>query len=42
MRLARFRKIFLTLYRFGLDELFSHHPKLSLVRRLLGLSLIHI
>ena len=36
MRLARFRKIFLTLYRFGLDELFSHHPKLSLVRRLLG------
>lgn len=36
MRIARFRKIFLTLYRFGLDELFSHHPKLSLVRRLLG------
>ena len=36
MRIARFRKIFLTLYRFGLDELFSHHPKLSLFRRLLG------
>lgn len=36
MRIARFRKIFLTLYRFGLDELFSHHPKLSLVRWFLG------
>ena len=36
MRLSRFRTIFTTLHRYGLDEFFIDHSRLAFIHRLLG------